>query len=163
MANVTPSLNLHASQGGGSLFLREEELRSGMEELFLVWRALSAAADPILAAEGLGRAHQRALYFIGSYPDLTVSGLMAHLGITKQSLSRVLNRLAADGLIEQRPGLRDRRQRRLRLTEAGRTLERRLTATQKERLARAYRQAGAQAVQGFRRVLAGVVDAGGRP
>ena len=172
MANVTPSknlrainlqaINLQASQGGNSLFLHEEELRAGVEDLFRVWRAISAAADPILAAEGLGRAHQRALYFIGSYPDLTVSDLMAHLGITKQSLSRVINRLVTDGLVEQRPGRRDRRRRQLRLTEAGRALEHRLTAAQKERLARAYQQAGAQAVHGFRLVLAGVAGAGMR-
>ena len=161
MADVTPGTNLPASQGASSLFLREEELRAGMEDLFRVWRDLSTAADPILEAEGLGRAHQRALYFIGSYPDLVVSDLMAHLGITKQSLSRVLNRLVEDGLVEQRTALRDRRQRQLRLTAAGHALEKRLTAAQKDRLAHAYRQAGAQAVQGFRQVLAGVT--GGDP
>ena len=162
MANVTPSMNLQASQGGNSLFLREEELRAGVENLFRVWRAISAAADPILAAEGLGRAHRRALYFIGSYPDLAVSDPMVHLGIAKQSLSRAIDRPVTAGLVEQRPGQRDRRRRELRLTETGRALERRLTAAQKERPAPAYRQAGAQAVQGFRLVLAGVAGAGMR-
>lgn len=156
MADVTPAMNLPPSQGASSLFLRDEELRAGMEDLFRVWKELSTAADPILEEAGLGRAHQRALYFIGSYPDLVVSDLMGHLGITKQSLSRVLNRLVDSGLVEQRQGLRDRRQRQLRLTAEGRVLEERLTSAQRERLARAYRQAGAQAVQGFRQVLAGV-------
>jgi len=161
MADVTSPANQPPSQGVSSLFLREEELRAGMEDLFHAWRELAAAADTILDEEGLGRAHQRALYFIGSYPDLVVSDLMAHLGITKQSLSRVLQKLTVEGLVEQRPGIRDRRQRRLRLTDLGHALEERLTAAQRDRLARAYRQAGGQAVQGFRSVLAGV--RGGRP
>ena len=63
MANATPSMNLPASQGANSLFLREDELRAGVEDLFRVWRAISAAADPLLAAEGLGRAHQRRAVF----------------------------------------------------------------------------------------------------
>ncbi|MCY4239755.1 MAG: MarR family transcriptional regulator [Rhodospirillaceae bacterium] len=159
MGDVTPSTPVSGSQGVSSLFLREEELRAGMEELFHVWRELSAAGDMILAAQGLGRAHQRALYFVGSHPGLVVSDLMMHLGITKQSLSRVLRRLVDDGLVEQTTGRHDRRQRQLRLTPEGYALEERLTGAQIDLLARAYRRAGAHAVLGFRHVLSGVTGA----
>src|SRR3546814_14153235 len=80
---------------------------------------MTRSIDRGLAAQGLGRAHHRALYFIARQPDLTVSHLLALLAITKQSLGRVLNELAERGLIESRPGERDRRQRLLRLTAAG--------------------------------------------
>jgi len=159
MADVTPSTTPVSSQGVSSLFLREEELRAGLEELLHTWRELAAAGDAVLESRGLGRAHQRALYFIGSHPDLVVSDLMAHLGITKQSLSRVLQRLMEDGLVAQTPGRRDRRQRHLQLTPEGRALEERLTGAQINLLARSYRQAGAQAVLGFRQVLSGVAGA----
>ena len=63
-----------------------------------------------------------------------------------------------DGLIVQRPGLRDRRQRLLELTESGRQLERRLSEDQRFRIARAYREAGAEAVEGFRTVLRNLIN-----
>lgn len=140
------------------LFLREEELRRGMELLFYAYRDFTADADRLLEGYNLGRAHHRVIYFVGRHPEITVSELLIILRITKQSLSRVLNRLVDEGYIDQKPGLRDRRQRRLSLTEKGRDLERRLTEANRKRLAQAYRAAGAQAVEGFCTVLSGLMD-----
>lgn len=142
--------------GASPLFLRDEELRQGLDMLFFASRDLAAEADAALAAEGLGRAHHRALYFIGRRPALTVSDLMDILGITKQSLGRVLKDLAAKGLLDSKVGARDRRERHLALTEAGQALEQALSAPQRALMANAYRQAGAEAVSGFRTVLAGL-------
>ena len=52
----------------------------------------------------------------------------------------------------------DRRRRLLTLTEKGRLLERDLTERQMARVARAYREAGPEAVAGFKRVLLGIID-----
>ncbi len=139
--------------GAGLLFLREEELRLAQDLLLLATRELAQDVDALLAQHGLGRAHHRALHFIARQPGLTVGDLLALLGITKQSLARVLATLHAEGLIEQMAGRRDRRQRLLRLTEAGLALERALFERQRERLLAAYREAGGGAVEGFRRVL----------
>jgi hypothetical protein len=46
----------------------------------------------------------------------------------------------------------------LTLTDKGRSLERDLTERQMARIARAYREAGPEAVAGFKRVLLGIVD-----
>jgi DNA-binding MarR family transcriptional regulator len=140
------------------LFLREEVLRQGIELLLYAQRDFAAEADPLLDRHGLGRAHHRALYFVGRYPGISVSDLLALLGITKQSLSRVLRDLTVRGFVAVRPGPSDRRQRRLSLTAAGADLEAQLTEGQNRRLARAYRQAGAEAVEGFRKVLLGLID-----
>ncbi|MCW5772618.1 MAG: MarR family transcriptional regulator [Rhodospirillaceae bacterium] len=142
--------------GASPLFLRDEELREGLDLLFLATRDLTAEADAILAKQGLGRAHHRALYFIGRRPGLTVSELMAILGITKQSLGRVLKDLAAKGMLQSKVGPTDRRERRLALTEAGLAMEQALSAPQRALMATAYRNAGAEAVNGFRTVLAGL-------
>jgi DNA-binding MarR family transcriptional regulator len=142
--------------GASPLFLRDEDLRQGLDMLFFAWRDLAAEADATLAKEGLGRAHHRALYFIGRNPGLSVSELMAILGITKQSLGRVLKDLAAKALVRQTVGSDDRRERRLALSEAGQALEQALTAPQRALMANAYRAAGADAVSGFRTVLTGL-------
>jgi len=65
--------------------------------------------------------------------------------------------LIRQGFIIQRPGPRDRRQRLLDLTPRGHELERQLSEPQRARVSNAYRQAGARAVEGFRRVLLGII------
>ena len=130
-----------------------------MELLFFAYRDFTAEPDAILAQYDFGRAHHRALHFIGRHPEITVSELLGILQITKQSLNRVLGQLIAQGYVEQRQGTRDRRQRLLTLTRAGRTLEEQVSADQRARIAKAYREAGAEAVEGFRKVLLGIIGA----
>jgi DNA-binding MarR family transcriptional regulator len=133
--------------GVNPLFLREEELRQGMELLFFAYRDFTAEPDKILARYNFGRAHHRVIYFVGRHPSITVSELLSILGITKQSLSRVLGQLVREGFVVQRPGQRDRRQRLLELTDKGRELERLLSENQRRRMARAYRAAGANLIE----------------
>jgi DNA-binding MarR family transcriptional regulator len=139
------------------LFLREAEIRRGVELLYFGYSHLTRAIDDQLAVQGLGRAHHRALYFIARQPDLTVTDLLKLLAITKQSLGRVLNDLAARNMVQSQPGREDRRQRLLRLTEAGSTLEASLFENLREKLSLAYAQAGQNAVTGFWHVLEGLI------
>lgn len=144
--------------GANLLFLREEELRMAIELLFFAYRDFTSTPDELLAENDLGRAHHRVIYFIGRHPGITVSELLAILGITKQSLARVLNQLVADNFVTQTPGVRDRRQRLLELTPKGVALERTLTERQRLRVAQAYREAGPAAVEGFKKVMVELID-----
>jgi len=152
----------HGQPGAGLLFLREEEFRIAQDMLFFAFRDLNAAPDAILHELGFGRAHHRAMHWIGRLPDLKVGELLLILGITKQSLARVLGPLIEQGYVEQGKGKIDRRQRLLTLTEKGAALERKLFEASRERLAGAYREAGGQAVEGFRNVLRGMTTEQGR-
>jgi DNA-binding MarR family transcriptional regulator len=154
-----PAQAPQAPQAGAALlFLREEELRLAQDLLFFAYRDFTAAADVILDEIGLGRAHHRALHFIGRNPNIAVTDLLALLRITKQSLARVLGELIERKLVSQATGRADRRQRLLTVTEEGAALERKLFEQQRERLAHAYRDAGGNAVEGFRRVMRGIMD-----
>ena len=135
----------------------EDEVWQGIELLFFAYRDFTAEPDTILAQYDFGRAHHRVIHFVGRHPQMTVGELLGILRITKQSLSRVLGQLVRQGFIVQRPGARDRRQRLLELTQKGRDLERQLSEPQRVRVANAYRQAGARAVEGFRKVLLGII------
>ena len=150
MSDVKSTANL--------LFLREEELRQGIELLYYAYRDFTAEPDAMLARYGFGRAHHRVIYFVGRHPQMSVTDLLAILRITKQSLSRVLGQLVRQGFIQQKPGSRDRRQRLLELTDKGIELERQLSENQRQRIAKAYREAGAQAVEGFRKVMLGIIS-----
>lgn len=134
-------------------------MRQGIELLFFAYRDFTSEPDAILEEYGFGRAHHRVVHFVGRHPHMTVGELLGILRITKQSLNRVLGQLLRQGFIVQHPGAHDRRQRLLELTERGWELERRLSEPQRARVAAAYAKAGAQAVEGFRKVLLGIIAA----
>ncbi|MGA0922868.1 MAG: MarR family transcriptional regulator [Rhodobacteraceae bacterium] len=145
--------------GENLLFLTDEQLRQGIEAMFFAYRGFTADPDRILADMEYGRAHHRAVHFINRAPGTTVNNLLAILGVTKQSLNRVLRTLIEDGLVESRVGTADKRERHLFLTDDGRALEQRLSDAQRARMRAAYRAAGPQAVAGFRQVLEAMMDA----
>ena len=145
--------------GGESLlFLTDEQLRKGIEAMFFTYRGFTADPDRILDGMDYGRAHHRAVHFIHRSPGTTVSNLLAILGVTKQSLNRVLRTLIDDGLVRSEKGRVDGRERHLYLTEKGADLERTLSDAQRARMRAAYRAAGPQAVAGFRQVLEEMMD-----
>ncbi|TWI35892.1 MarR family winged helix-turn-helix transcriptional regulator [Paracoccus sulfuroxidans] len=147
-----------APGGEALLFLTDDQIRRGIEAMYFAYRAFTSDPDLILAEMDYGRAHHRALHFIHRDPGLTVTALLDVLGVTKQSLNRVLRTLIEDGLVDSRVGRRDRRERQLYLTDSGTALERKLSETQRARLRTAFRTAGPQAVAGFRQVLEAMMD-----
>ncbi|MBU0780338.1 MarR family winged helix-turn-helix transcriptional regulator [Loktanella salsilacus] len=152
--NQTPQ----GTSGQTLLFLTDEQLRKGIEAMFFAYRGFTADPDRILSDLAYGRAHHRAIHFIHRSPGTTVNNLLAILGVTKQSLNRVLRSLIADGLVSSTVGKRDKRERHLHLTDKGAALERSLSDAQRDRMRSAYRAAGPAAVAGFRQVLEAMMD-----
>ena len=147
-----------AVRGDALLFLTDEQLRQGSEAMFFAYRGFTADPDRILADLTYGRAHHRAIHFIGRAPGTTVNNLLNILAVTKQSLNRVLRTLISDGLVQSKVGRNDKRERHLYLTEEGRALEQKLSDAQRARLRAAFREAGPEAVAGFRTVLEAMMD-----
>ncbi|MGL4235169.1 MarR family winged helix-turn-helix transcriptional regulator [Tabrizicola sp.] len=144
--------------GENLLFLTDEHLRKGIEAMFFAYRGFTADPDRILEGMDYGRAHHRAIHFVHRSPGTTVSNLLSILGVTKQSLNRVLRTLIDDGLVRSEKGRVDARERLLYLTEKGVALERELSDAQRARMRAAYRAAGPAAVAGFRQVLEAMMD-----
>jgi DNA-binding MarR family transcriptional regulator len=145
-------------RGENLLFLTDDQLRRAIEAMFFAYRGFTADPDRILQEYGYGRAHHRAIHFINRTPGTTVNNLLAILGVTKQSLNRVLRTLVEDGLVDSRIGTRDKRERHLYLTQEGAALEARLSEAQRGRMRDAFRKAGPEAVAGFRAVLEQMMD-----
>ena len=143
------------------LFLTDEQLRLGIEAMFFAYKGITIDPDNILKNYSYGRAHHRAIHFINSYPGTTVNNLLQILGVTKQSLNRVLRSLIMDGLVEVNIGKIDKRQRNLILTTKGKDLENKLSISQRDRMRLAYKAAGPDAVAGLRTVLDYIVDPNG--
>ena len=142
------------------LFLSDEELQKAIEMMFFAYRNFTYTADSILTEYGFGRAHHRAIYFIGRYPGITLSELLEVLQVSKQSLNRVLRVLVDDGFVVQEAGAEDKRTRALFLSDSGIKLDGKLIDAQKHFIERAYKEAGAEHVHGFLEVLARLVLSG---
>ena len=140
------------------LFLREEDLRQTIELLFFAYRDFTEWPDKILAEVGFGRAHHRVIHFVYRNEGISVTELLKILKITKQSLSRVLTQLVNDKYIDQIQGTKDRRQKRLYLTEKGLLLEKKLSEPQLRKLAEAFRSSGADAVENYRELLIKMIN-----
>ncbi len=136
----------------------DEALRQAIELLFFAYRDFTGEADDILAQFGFGRAHHRVIYFVGRNSGITVNQLLAILKITKQSLSRVLSQLIEEGFVEQKTDDCDRRRRLMTLTEKGTALEAMLTDAQSRRIAGAFAESGADAINGFRLILRNIIN-----
>lgn len=129
-----------------------------IELLFFAYRDFVSDPDAVLAKIGMGRAHHRVVYFVSRQPGMMVADLLDILQITKQSLARVLKQLIEMGYIRQMAGAKDRRERRLYPTLAGRELALALSEPQSRRITDAMRQLspeGRRAVVTFLREMRG--------
>jgi DNA-binding MarR family transcriptional regulator len=136
----------------------EDRLRAAIELFYFAYRAFTAGPDQLLEQQGLGRVHHRILYFVGRNPDLTVNALLEILAVSKQALNAPLRQLVERKLVAMRPDEQDRRFRRLRLTDAGRKLETRLTGTQMRHLAAVFTAAGGDAEAAWKSVMQAVPE-----
>ena len=143
-------------------YLTDEQLRHGIEAMFFAYRQIIYDPDMILTDYGYGRAHHRAMHFIRYHDRIGMSELLDILAISRQSLNRVLRDLIRDGMVRIETGAEDRRRRHVLLTGKGVELADRLFSIQRDRLRKAYRRAGPEAVAGFREVLEMLVDTRGQ-
>jgi DNA-binding MarR family transcriptional regulator len=137
---------------------RNQSLQESIELFHFAFRAFTARPDEMLAQRGLARMHHRVLYFVARRPGQRVSELLATLGVTKQALHGPLRQLVGAGLIEVVADPADGRGRCLSLTAEGKALESKLSATQRDILSRVFREQGAEAEAGWRRIMDALAD-----
>jgi DNA-binding MarR family transcriptional regulator len=130
--------------------------QAALADFFFAYQAFTAKPDEILARRGLSRVHHRILFFIAQNPGLSVSELLAFLGVSKQALNIPLRQLLEMDLVQSTTGTEDKRKRQLGLSREGEKLEQALRKEQTRLLQRALDSAGSDAMQGwlaFNRVL----------
>ena len=109
-------------------------------------RALTAR----LRGFGVTVAKWRALAVLDHTPGATMSTLADLTSVDRTTLTRTLDQLTRDGLVERRQDARDRRTIRLTLTQAGAALLRRILPSVEEQNARALRGFSASELDLFR-------------
>jgi len=139
-----------ASQYVNMLDLKNSNAQQdAMQAFFFGYQAFTAKADEMLERRGLSRVHQRIVFFIARYPDVSVKELLALLGVSKQALNMPLRQLSEMDLVRSLASETDKRKRLLRLTADGANLEESLRREQVKLLQKAFAQAGEAAVDGW--------------
>src|SRR5512139_1669753 len=129
---------------------RQAELNAAIELMHFGYRAMVAKADRVLAARGLSRVHHRILYFVARLSRPSVNELLRTLAVSKQALNGPLRDLYAQQLIAFEREADDARVKRLTLTAAGKRLEGRLSALQRQQFEGVFAVAGDVAEAGWR-------------
>ena len=123
--------------------------QQAMEAFFFGYQAFTAKADEMLERRGLSRVHQRIVFFIARYPNLSVKELLALLGVSKQALNIPLRQLVEMHLVDSVASETDKRKRLLALTAEGAKFEQTLRREQVKLLERVFAEAGEAAVNGW--------------
>ncbi|HMR32623.1 MAG TPA: MarR family transcriptional regulator [Geminicoccaceae bacterium] len=142
--------------------MRDADLDRGLDLLLAVEREMAGRTAAALERHGLTAVDFRSLYLIGRRPGVTLAELARQTGISKQALSRQLQRLIDGGGLVREAVPGDRRKQRLRLTDTAAASVEEVVALQRRMLRAAFKRAGAEAVEGFGRVLAALADETGR-
>jgi DNA-binding MarR family transcriptional regulator len=135
-----------------------QDLRRGLLMHFFANLCLTSDANLSLTELGFGRLHHRILFFAANAPGITVGELLGALRVTHQNVRGAMKQLLDDGYLLARIGQKDRRHKRLFASAKGRHLVESLSNRQHERIERAYRAAGPEAVRGFFLVHQYLVD-----
>ena len=129
---------------------RQRELHAAIELMFFGYRAMVARSDRLLESRGLTRVHHRIVYFVARMGRPQVNELLRVLGVSKQAANGPLRDLYAQQLLTFTRDAADARVKRLALTPAGRRLEGRLSALQRQQFAAIFTAAGSDAEAAWR-------------
>ena len=138
---------------GNPLFLRDNDLDDAVLMIERAQRLIAADVASLLDGKGIGPTHDLVLRLVARRPGAPMVALRRLIASSKQTLSRVIGELENKGLVAFEQQAADRRQRPVRITEAGRTLLADLDLLRRRRLRRTFGTAGPDAVLGFRRIM----------
>jgi DNA-binding MarR family transcriptional regulator len=146
---------------GQRLYLREDELDAGLAMILEAGHAIKARTLAQRQKHDLNWTQARALTAVLQAPQ-GVLHLSVRLDITKQSAIKTIEELEHRALVVRGNDPRDGRRRTISLTADGEAIARELSAAMRTLLAKAYRQAGGDAVAGCDAVLNAIKSGGAK-
>jgi DNA-binding MarR family transcriptional regulator len=125
---------------------------------FMLQLTFTQDADARLATRSMGRVHHRILYFAHFTPGITVSELLAVLGVKHQNIQPALRLLVDEGHVQTRASEQDRRVRQLYCSRKGDKLLEFVSGAQRQRILRGYDNVTAEDVQSYFKVMMAMLD-----
>ena len=140
------------------LYLKDDQLKEFIEELFVGYRETFSDAKKILENYEIGIAHQKVLHLISLYKGITISELLRKLKVTKQSLNRVLNDLIKIDAILFKKDEKDTRIKHVYLSQKGEDIFSEIFNEQKKRIYKALLNSSSSEVLNFKKVLKKIIN-----
>lgn len=145
------------SENYSFLYLKEEELHFGLCAMFEALAALKSLGEAQRQKTDLSWAETQALILISAKSD-TVLNLAARLNVTKQAFTKTLRILEKNQYVARKQDRSDKRRNLITISDTGNNCLQKLTRDMKNALARARRNAGAEAVYGSDQVLWSLIE-----
>ena len=140
------------------LYLKDDQLKDLIEKLFVSYRETFSDSKKILDKYSIGLAHQKVIHLLSMYEGISISGLLAKLKITKQSLNRVLKDLIKLEVIIFKKDDQDTRIKHLFLSDKGKKMFNEIFEIQKKRIYNALLSSSSEEVINFDNVLRKIID-----
>ena len=104
------------------LYLKDDQLKSLIEKLFVSYRETFSDAKKVLDKYSIGLAHHKVIHLLSMYQGITISELLKRLKVTKQSLNRVLKDLIKLEIVSFKKDDQDTRIKHVFLNEKGKKI-----------------------------------------
>ena len=135
------------------LFLKNKELKIALELLFFAIKDFDRNISFLLKRFGYNKTHFAVIFLASNNYYLTIKDLLVILDIKKQSLSKIINKLKNDEIIILKKSKKDKRNKNIYLTKKGIRIEKKITNQQINNIANAYKNAGTDSINGFKKIL----------
>ncbi|PPR35445.1 MAG: hypothetical protein CFH26_00778 [Alphaproteobacteria bacterium MarineAlpha6_Bin4] len=139
------------------LFLKDKELKTAFELLFFTIKDFDRNISSLLKKFGYNKTHFAVIFLASNNYYLTIKDLLVILDIKKQSLAKIINKLKNDDIIFLKKSKKDKRNKNIYLTKKGMKIEKKLTEKQINNIANAYKNAGTESINGFKKILINLV------
>ena len=140
------------------LYLKDEQLKSLIEKLFISYRETFSDARKVLDKYSIGLAHHKVIHLLSMYQGISISELLKRLKVTKQSLNRVLKDLIKLEIVTFRKDDQDTRVKHVFLNEKGKKLFNEIFDLQKKRIYNALLESSSEEVINFDNVLSKIIN-----
>jgi len=140
------------------LYLKDDQLKSLIEKLFVSYRETFSDAKKVLDKYSIGLAHHKVIHLLSMYQGITISELLKRLKVTKQSLNRVLKDLIKLEIVSFKKDDRDTRVKHVFLNEKGKKIFNEIFDYQKKRISNALLNSSSEEVINFDLVLSKIIN-----
>ena len=140
------------------LYLKDDQLKSLIEKLFVSYRETFSDAKKVLDKYSIGLAHHKVIHLLSMYQGITISELLKRLKVTKQSLNRVLKDLIKLEIVSFKKDDQDTRVKHVFLNEKGKKIFNEIFDHQKKRISNALLNSTSEEVINFDLVLSKIIN-----
>ena len=133
-------------------------IHKGVVLHFMVQLTIGEDADARLASRSMGRVHHRVLYFAHFSPGITVSELLAVLGVKHQNIQGPLRQLVNEGYVLSKNSEQDGRVKQLYCSRKGDKLLEFVSGGQRQRIQSAYDTVTPGDIESYFKVMAAMLD-----